>query len=128
MSRLPPRTGGWPLVVLLLATWALNSTRWRREYLCNALDDVDAAVSVDDARHFPNLQLETGILEGLLHLASAEESQIAPLLRAAAIRLSRQLLEGSRTSHDRIAHLLNLCRCLFFGDSNILDAPTTGPP
>ena len=60
----------------------------------NSNDDVDARVSVDEARHFSDLESKASLLESRLHLSRAEHAQVTALLAGAALAvLNREPLE-----------------------------------
>lgn len=47
------------------------------ESLGSAVDEMNTAVSVDDAAKFAYLETESGVFERLLHLTSLEEAEVA---------------------------------------------------
>ena len=76
--------------------------------LRRAVDNVDAAVRVDDARYGADLQVEARIFEGLLHHTATEWTKVAALREGAAVgacgRALRKILRG-----DARGDLRKLC-------------------
>jgi hypothetical protein len=71
--------------------------------LLQPLDKVQPARRVDDAADLAGLQRKGGVLKLLLHVAAAKVAEVAPLARAAAVRLGLgQVAQARPAAPDRL--------------------------
>ena len=91
-----------------------------KSILLQALDQVQPTGRVHHTRDVTGLERERGVLKLLLHVATAEISQVAPLARAAAVGLGDcEVAERDLPALDALLVRLDDLLCVFLAAGDI---------
>ena len=92
--------------------------------LSGSFDDMNSRIGADGLAHFANFEVESGLFERLLHLTSAERTEVAAVFGAGAIGIfGGQFGELGFTRHDFFSVSVQEFQSLFLCAGDVLLPP-----